>query len=447
MIRQIRSRERGMHWAPFVVALVALLVMVYLWHEASQKADGDRTTITNLRAEVENWQKKVAPRTTRLDDIAGAVGASMADNTPPTDGSEALTGFPSSTTIYGATKAALDKWRDQFKIVFDADRYTATGTGGQIEKLAGNKVAVVYLPLKAEVGNVTVEAFIGMVEGATVRMQNDIKRAFEDAANQRTQIVAERATHEAALKAKDEAAATIRAAAAAAQAQHDARERELAEQVASEKAAKQAAMTELEQVKAQAEAAVAKLQSQLNQKHAELQTVVRKDAPYVAEGTDGTVLNSGSGLVIIDLGKKHMLRPGTTFTVFGKVKGGALVPKATIKVNVCGEDTADCVIIEEDSRNPISMGDEIASPLFSKNRQLHFVIVGELRKMGRSQAEGKLKNLGAMIDAQVSATTDYVVVGTAANGENIEDSEAVRRARDYHVTLITEEMLAAMTSY
>ena len=45
-----RARERGMSYWPFVVTLVALLVMTYMWYEASKNQDGDAQKVARLMA-------------------------------------------------------------------------------------------------------------------------------------------------------------------------------------------------------------------------------------------------------------------------------------------------------------------------------------------------------------------------------------------------------------
>jgi NAD-dependent DNA ligase len=85
---------------------------------------------------------------------------------------------------------------------------------------------------------------------------------------------------------------------------------------------------------------------------------------------------------------------------------------------------------------------------YSPNRQLHFVLVGEFRKMGKSTAEAVLKKLGAAVDSKVTANTNYLVVGAPGAGqETLDDTDAVRTAKELGIRMITEEQLASFTRY
>ena len=92
--------------------------------------------------------------------------------------------------------------------------------------------------------------------------------------------------------------------------------------------------------------------------------------------------------------------------------------------------------------------DLIQSLTYSPNRKLHFVLVGDFKKMGKSQAEAVLKRLGAVVDAKVTSETNYVVVGAAPAGtESMDDNEAVKAAKDLNIRMITEDALSSFTRY
>jgi NAD-dependent DNA ligase len=433
-----------MSFWPFVVTLVLLLVSVYLWYEASKDAEKDKSTIVSLQAQLTAANSKVAAPISRLDEIATAMGSSYNDTTVV----ENVPTSPSQTSIFAANGSYVEKAREKGTTEVDSWKYVATGTGGSIEKLANDKVKIHYLQAKGETSSLTTEQAFTMLVDALGRSAVDIKRYIEQhAALQKKNEELEKA-QKAALETKDKAAADIRAQAAAAQQALEAQIREVKDQLAAAQAQVQQVQGEIDQVKAQSEQKVAAAASQLNQVKAELQTAKRMEQPLLSDGMDGGVLNAGAGLVIIDLGKKHMLRPGTEFTVYGKVKGGALLPKGKIKVVTCGEDSSDCIVLDQDPSNPIASNDQIESKLYSKDRQYHFVLLGDFKKMGKAQAEAKLKSLGAAIDAKVGATTNYLVVGSpSAAGEVLEETDAWKLAKEYGITILTEDMLASMTMY
>jgi len=432
MIGKIRGREAGMSFWPFVVALVLVLVAVVFWYDGTKDHEKTKQDLATKAAEAQSWKDRFGEANKKLIALVDVTGYPDAASHPDAEKLQTeLVGF-------------ADKWREKATIEFDNDRYTATGAGGAVEKLQGNRIRVTYLPLKGEVTTLSVETLLPMLESAANRMQVDIKRAFESAYASAAEVATLKTKQAAELAAKDAKNSADSAAAAAANAAATERERELRDQLTAKDAAVTQAQTELEALRAKATETEARLTREVSQKSAEIGTLVRRDAPAVSEGPDGEVLAAGSGIAVVNRGKQHMLMPGTTFTVLGRRKGGDLVTKGVLHVTLVNETTAEARVVDEVANDPIGKGDLVQSAIYSPNRQLRFVLLGDFRKMGRSQAEARLKSLGAAVDANVSSLTHYLVVG---GGENLEESEAYRRAKEFQVTILTEEALSSFTMY
>jgi NAD-dependent DNA ligase len=222
----------------------------------------------------------------------------------------------------------------------------------------------------------------------------------------------------------------------------------LNEKVAQKEQAIQKVNGDLEQKTKQSSENEAKLIAQVNEAQGQIRTLVQRDAPILTEGPDGEVIIADNGVAIVNRGKTAWLMPGTIFDVLGRAKGGATYKKGSIKVTNCDDETARAAIVEENPRDPITKGDLIQSPIYSPNRQLHFVLIGDFKKMGRSQAEAVLGKLGAKVDAKVSSETNYLVVGAPAAGqESLDDTEAVKTAKDLGIKMITEEQLSWFCRY
>ena len=58
-----------------------------------------------------------------------------------------------------------------------------------------------------------------------------------------------------------------------------------------------------------------------------------------------------------------------------------------------------------------------------------------------------LKKLGAAVDPRVSAETNYLVVGLPPAGQNIEDTDAYKTAKDLGIRMLTEDDLASFAKY
>jgi len=146
-----------------------------------------------------------------------------------------------------------------------------------------------------------------------------------------------------------------------------------------------------------------------------LEVIKEPDAP------DGRVIatSAESELVYIDIGGLHGLRRGTKFDVFRFGKGGELVRKGRVEVRSVEEDSSLCGILEElDRLDPIVSGDVIANPLYSKDMQRAFVLLGRFpSSMNRAFIAGRLEALGNTVEQTISSRTDFLVLGEKEQGE------------------------------
>jgi BRCA1-like protein len=435
LVRNPRTTERGMSAIPFVISLLLVAGLAIAWYRADQattdlaaKAKADRETADRLQKQFEEVNNRLLLLTT-------ATGYDDAE------------GKPDQALIQKALTEFLDKWREKLTCEFTADKYTSAANGPAVEKLAGDKVRVNYLATKEQITNPNLQQVLAILEPAAARMQFDVKRYVEN-------LDAERKSKAEALEAGRKALAEKDTQYTALQGTNEQQKRayeeqikELRDQVTAKEQALAAVQTEIDQVKSTSEKALAKLTSDVNQKAAELASINRREKPFISEGPDGEVVSAGAGIAIINRGKKDMLMPGTVFTVLGRIKGGSLVPKGSLRVVICSDESAQCTILDETPGNPIGGTDLIQSLTYSPNRQMRFCLIGEFRKMGRAQAERRLKDLGAAVDASVTAETHYLVVGSPAAGEVLEDSEAWKLAKQFGVQVLTEAELASMTLY
>jgi hypothetical protein len=435
MLVRYPGRESGMSAIPFVISLFVVAGFAIAWYKTDQENTDLKSKVASAKVEAEGFQKKYEAVNNRLLELTEVTGFGDAE------------GKPDKAAITAALAGTLEKLRTSYTIEFTAQKYTATGQGGLLETIQGDKVKVAYIAAKDQLTNPTIQTALPIFEGAAGRMAVDVKRYVESNAAEMKSKAEMLASHTAAIGEKDTAYAGLRAEYDQSKRSNEETIRDLRDQVSNKDTALQQAQTETEAVKEEKDKAVAKLSGELNQKVAEIQTLVRREKPFISEGPDGEVVSAGSGLVIINRGTKDMLMPGTTFSVLGRIKGGALVPKGTLKVVRCNDQTAECRILQESGNSPITGGDLIQSPIYSPNRQMHFSFVGEFQKMGRSQAEARLKQLGAAVDGDVTPQTHYLVVGNAPAGEAIEDSTAWKRAREFGVTILTEAELDSFTMY
>lgn len=431
-----RARERGMSFWPFAVSLLALIAFVIMWFSATSERDDAKRQADRAAKDRSDMQDQLDAANKKLVAVSKATGFTSGGTTTNPE------------EIANQIKEYAPKLRDTMTITFPANRYQADATGGgQVSKADGGTVTVVYLT-DAEINSAaTIQDFLSKFETAAHRMKFDIDRSFaatELARNEKEAVVK---SDQESLAAKDKRIADLTGEKAALDNQMREKETELKDQVAQLTSQKDAKDTELETFKKQADANEKKLLAGLNEQTGIVRSLVQRDAPLLNEGPDGEVVVADNGVAIVNRGKAQWLMPGTMFDVWGLAKGGAKYKKGTIKITSCDDETARGAIIEESSRDPITKGDLIQSLTYSPNRKIHFVLVGDMKKMGRSQAEAVLTRLGAVVDPAVTASTNYLVVGDFPAGQAMDDNAAVKSAKDLGIRMITEEQLASFTRY
>jgi len=144
----------------------------------------------------------------------------------------------------------------------------------------------------------------------------------------------------------------------------------------------------------------------------------------------GTVVRAatGTGEVYISLGRKDHVTPGLTFAVYDPQSGVRFdtdedaAGKGSIEVVEVGDDESLCRVTKTTKGQAIQTGDLIANPVYQhdKNRQFHFVVVGDFDLDGdgvatpaeRDRLIRMVKSWGGVIDDKVTTQTDFLVAGT-----------------------------------
>ena len=430
-----RTRERGMSYWPFVVTLIALLVMTYMWYEAGRDDESQRSTITRLTQEKAAAEQKWRAERGTLQDLVDKTGYVNEQ------------GLPDGDRLRAGIDEALTAMREAGVLKLKTAKFSQTGEGGKMEEIGQGEFVVRYLPPASELpASPTVEAMWPIVTGAMRRMVADVNHHVQLKATAESGRASASDEHKNALTAKDTEIGDLRRQLQAEQARAAEQAQELRDENATLTSQLETLRSEFEESRSQAEDAVAALENKLSQAKGEITRLVDREVPFVSEGHDGEVLTSGPGIVIINRGKKDMLMPGTVFSVYKRVKGGGEVNIGTIKATVVGDDTSRCAVLE--AADVISGGDMISSSTYSPDRQLRFVLLGEFQKMGKSSATRRLEQLGAKVDGEVSTMTHYVVLGTPGpGGEPLESTADYQRAKTLGIKIITEEQLSSFTQY
>jgi hypothetical protein len=427
-----------MSFWPFAVSLLLVVVLVVMWFSATSERDQWKADAEKARSAQKKAEEDLQGKIKEFQEVSRQTGYLGGGSTS------------SAAEIAAAIKEYGTKLGDIMTVEFGTDRYQEdpSGGGGKTEKTAGGGVKVRYLT-DAEIADApTLQGFFSKFEIAANRMKNDIARAYEDAKKARDERDAATKANTETVSAKDKRIKDLTDEKSNIDNAAHEKEAELNEKIAQKEQALTKATGETEAIRKQSSENEAKLIAQNNEAQGTIRTLVQRDAPVLTEGPDGEVIVSDNGVAIVNRGKAQFLMPGTIFEVLGRAKGGATYKKGTIKVTSCDDESARAVILEESVKDPITKGDLIQSLTYSPNRKIHFVLVGDFKKMGKSQAEALLKRLGAVVDSKVTAETNYVVVGAAPAGtESMDDNEAVKAAKDLGIRMITEDGLASFVRY
>jgi hypothetical protein len=423
-----------MSFWPFAVCLLALLACILWGFSASSERDQalrSAQTAENARKDMEQQRDDKIHIISEISKRTGFMAG--ASQTNPAE-------IEAQMKDYGA------KLRDTMTIKFPASRYQADPAGGTVVKADAGEVTVAYLTDTEIASCATIQDFLSKFETSAHRMKFDIDRSFAATEQALKEKEAVTKTDQESIAAKDKNIADLRGEKTALENQAQEKQKELTDQVTQLTSQKDAKDTELETLKKQMDANEKKLLASLNESEGKVHALVQRDAPLLTEGPDGEVIVADNGVAIVNRGKAQFLMPGTNFEVWGLAKGGAKYRKGSIKITSCDDETARGAIIEENPRDPITKGDLIQSLTYSPTQVVHFVLVGDMKKMGRSSAEAVLKKLGAAVDPTVTAMTNYVVVGDLG-AQSVDDNPTVKAAKDLGIRLITEEQLSSFTRY
>lgn len=185
-------------------------------------------------------------------------------------------------------------------------------------------------------------------------------------------------------------------------------------------------LTEERQRSAELDARVVELQQRTQALHEKFSgLMIGPQELGTARQPDGRILTAvpGDGVVYIDRGRNDRLVLGMIFAVYSAGDG---IPadgraKAQIEIVSIDDEAAECKIVAVAPNELILEGDLVANPVYEPNRAVGFLVVGvfDLNHDGVPDADGvaTIESLvtewGGTISAELTALTDFVVLGGA----------------------------------
>jgi hypothetical protein len=159
---------------------------------------------------------------------------------------------------------------------------------------------------------------------------------------------------------------------------------------------------------------------------------------------DGTVIGSSDsvGLAFIDIGKRHMLQPGTNFRVMEKTKSG-LQQKAMARVTKVEMDRSEVQIHDVVNRlNPVVKGDVVANELYAPGAKRIVCLLGRfITPYTKEEVKRLLQELGNTVVDKVDPHVNLVVLGRDEFGEGgvaqpLAESEAFKTAVNLSIEMV-----------
>jgi NAD-dependent DNA ligase len=190
----------------------------------------------------------------------------------------------------------------------------------------------------------------------------------------------------------------------------------------------------LSEVKGEADAA----KSRVNSLAEKLKIHGSDENPWAVDGKIGSV-GANTGLVFVDIGSQDLLRAGVKFDVFRFGKGGELIKKGAIEIRETFKDYSRAGILSEvNPLDPISEGDVVANPHFSRNRTKVFALLGNFPAYGREFLAQRLRDLGCEVQDTVTSSTDFLVLGEKSSepdAPELTDDPSYKLAKDTGVQI------------
>jgi hypothetical protein len=188
-----------------------------------------------------------------------------------------------------------------------------------------------------------------------------------------------------------------------------------------ERAASRQLNQDLLKTRAELEVAQQRLSSALTQV---AKTQPSPDPEASAYQPDGKIVlvDDAAGIVHINLGSDDHIYRGLTFSVYDKASGVPRdgKPKAEIEVFAIAKTTATARVLSSEKRNPIATDDIVANLIWDASKKNQFVIAGDFDLTGKGQPTydaksriaGLIEKWGGATSDEVSAKTDFIILGT-----------------------------------
>jgi len=175
-------------------------------------------------------------------------------------------------------------------------------------------------------------------------------------------------------------------------------------------------------LRTQAELNVAqgRLQGALTQV-AETRPAPDNEAPAFKPDGEVILVDDAAGVIRLNLGSEDRVYRGLTFSIYDRSAGIPRdgKPKAEVEVFMIDRKVSAARVLSVGRKNPIVTGDLVANLIWDSSKENQFVVAGEFDLDGDGgpdydairKIEALIQRWGGVVTNEVSATTDFVVLG------------------------------------
>ncbi len=154
---------------------------------------------------------------------------------------------------------------------------------------------------------------------------------------------------------------------------------------------------------------------------AETRPAPDKEAPAFKPDGEVILVDDAAGVIRINLGADDHVYRGLTFSIYDRSAGIPRdgKPKAEVEVFAIDQKVSAARVVSSGKNNPIVTGDLAANLIWDTGKENQFVVAGEFDVDGDGlpdydairKLEALIQRWGGVVANEVSATTDFVVLG------------------------------------
>jgi myosin heavy subunit len=157
------------------------------------------------------------------------------------------------------------------------------------------------------------------------------------------------------------------------------------------------------------------------------------------EKEDGSVVfaDPRARTVYINLGSPQKATRGLKMDVYRPDVKGSRSLKGRIEIVKVMDNVSMATVLEQSAMEPVGSGDLVVNPIFQTEHPVYLVFAGEFAATANTNAKKMVEQIGGKVEDEVTAKTNFVVIGDKKGEEHPNYQTAIR----FGIPLMTEKIL------